>query len=475
MIFFMFFGPLIFTSLVTMLMGNFFEKAGIDRKKALIPFLNLYLWFQILQRKPLWGLFFLIPFINLVLIIWLVTEFLKCFGKSNLGEQALGIFFGFAYLPILNFTNPGEYQGKFQAVRSGWREWADALLFAVVAATIIRTFIFEAYTIPTASMQKTLLVGDYLFVSKFHYGPRIPETPLSFPFVHNTLPVVGGKSYLEFLKLPYYRFPGLETIHRNDIVVFNWPADEGKPVDKKENYIKRCVGVPGDTIQVKDRELYINNQLAFHPEKRQYRYEVLTKTGGKLSPQILEKLNVNDQDIQTGQDINGRWISLVNLTDKDVDYLKHLNNTDTIVVLKHNDHQLEAQQNFYFPTDTSIYKWNTDYYGPLVVPTKGATVKLTPQNISIYSKIIRVYEGNQFSMSATNGKFVINGQETDQYTFRMNYYWMMGDNRHNSEDSRFWGFVPEDHVVGKAWFIWLSKGSDGVRWDRIGTYIPGMK
>lgn len=467
MIYLLIFGPIVMFSLVVMLLGNFFQKAGEGRSKAMVPFQNLLTLFKIIDRTPLWGVLYFFPYINIILIIWIVTEFLKVFDRRDLTAQVLGIFFGYIYLPVLDKTSKIHYVGSQSLPRrSSTREWIDALIFAVVAATIIRAFIIEAYTIPTSSMEKTLLVGDFLFVSKFHYGPRVPMTPLAFPFAHHTLPGTDMKSYSDIIQLPYYRLPKLQNIKRNDIVVFNWPQEDFRPVDKRENYIKRCVGIPGDTIEVIAGILQVNGKTAFAPGKMQYQYYVQTD-GSNINPKTLADYDITDAKMV------GQGAYLLFLTDENYDRIKNWKNVRNIerILAKKGEVQ---QQRFRFPSDVSRFPWNVDYYGPVVVPEKGATVQLSMDNIAIYERIISLYERNK--LEKRDNKIFINGQEANSYTFKMDYYWMMGDNRLNSEDSRFWGFVPEDHIVGKAWIIWLSldKGKSflgGVRWNRMFSLI----
>lgn len=352
---------------------------------------------------------------------------------------------------------------KDKKKKSVAREWLDAGIFAVVAATIIRTFLFEAYTIPTSSMEKSLMVNDYLFVSKMHYGPRIPMTPLSFPFVHHTMPLFGGKSYSEWIKLPYKRLPGFSEIKRNDDVVFNWPQDHenDRPVDKKENYIKRCVGIPGDTLLLKKGVLYINGKEGYKPKFQQFKYTIATTTGQTVNEDILAEYDIYAEENQP---------FTYCLTEQDLENVKKIPN---VIVKK----EMDFMDSIFvhpglFPGDTS-HAWNIDFYGPVWIPKKGKTITLTPQNIALYSTIITEYE--KHTLSVNNGQFVIDGKATNQYTFKMNYYWMMGDNRHNSSDSRFWGFVPEDHVVGKAWFVWFSYGKKGIRWNRMFRGIKALE
>lgn len=375
--------------------------------------------------------------------------------------------------------------------KSVWREWLDAAIFAIVAATIIRLFLFEAYTIPTGSMEGSLLVNDYLFVSKLAYGPRIPMTPLAIPLVHNTMPIFGGKSYTEAVQWKYHRWPGFGHIERNDVVVFNYPGGDTvmeerpgddyysalrgefnnnremmkasyhimtRPVDKKENYIKRCVGLPGDKLEVRDAVLYVNDQPATKYPHQKLLYLVQTKDFG-ISDDFLEENSIDRMPMGGG--------FLYNLANDQVDIVKKLSQVVSVRPFLYPKGYTEDAGPF--PQDTVHFKWNRDNYGPIVIPKEGVTVQLSPENIALYRRVIANYEGNK--LEEHDGKIFINGQEAKSYTFKMDYYWMMGDNRDNSLDSRYWGYVPIDHVVGKAWFVWLSFGKGGMlrdmHWKRL--------
>lgn len=391
-----------------------------------------------------------------------------------------------------------DTQKKPKKKKSAFREWFDAAIFAIVAATIIRTFFIEAYTIPTGSMEGSLLINDYLFVSKMSYGARMPMTPLSLPLVHNTMPVVGGKSYSEAVQWKYRRLPGFGKVERNDVVVFNWPVGDtvslerqmetdyysllraangnrdavwqsntiiSRPLDKKENFIKRCVAIPGDVLESRDGVLYINNEREPVWPHSKFMYHVTTTNG--LSEDFLF-----DNDIEPLQG-NGREFLLFIPNDA-LEVLKTYPGLQNIAPLWNPKGYTGATPvEWSFPQDTTNFKWNRDNFGPVTIPQAGVTVPLNAQNIALYRRIIHNYEGN--TLEEKGDQIFINGAPATSYTFKQDYYWMMGDNRHNSADSRFWGFVPEDHVVGKASFVWLSYGKGGllnfgkhgIRWGRL--------
>ncbi len=399
--------------------------------------------------------------------------------------------------------NPDD---KPKKKKPAWREWFDAAIFAIVAATIIRTFLLEAYTIPSESMEGTMLVNDYLFVSKMHYGPRLPITPLAIPLLHNENPLTGGRSYSDAVQWKYKRLPGFTNIKRNDVVVFNFPdgdtvlrenghylqddyyekcrrfgrervvADyeiQSRPVDKTDNYIKRCVGIPGDVIQLKDGQLFVNGQPSVRLNHMKMYYEVVTSR--PLSEEDFETngiRNVPDNDRRNEVFIIEPNHYVINIPNDALDYFKKLPNLVSIRPATQAPNAMETAMQI-FPYDPANALWNRDNYGPLTIPKKGVTVTLTPQNIAIYRRLIRIYEHH--TLDETPAGFVIDGKPATTYTFGYDYYWMMGDNRHNSQDSRFWGFVPETHIVGKAWFVWLSYGEGGIRWSRLFRGIHALE
>jgi len=342
--------------------------------------------------------------------------------------------------------------------KSKTREWVDAIVFAVIAATIIRWLFLEAFTIPTPSMEQSLLVGDFLFVSKVHYGARTPKTPLQVPLTHQKIWGTDIPSYLDWIQLPQYRLPGLSDIQRNDVVVFNYPPEHQYPTDLKTNYIKRCIGTPGDVVKIENTQVLVNDAPVENPPGLQFQHFI--ETDEIINDRVFEEYDIWEKNlVQNG---NGYVVLCTVETAEELKALPFIK--DVRMVTKSED-QVNSR---IFPDG---FPWNADYFGPLEVPAEGQTIDLTEDNIAKYKNLITYYEGHE-TVEEKDGGLYIDGEKVDTYTFKQNYYFMMGDNRHNSEDSRFWGFVPEDHVVGKAFFIWLSldpnKGLlNKIRWSRL--------
>ena len=461
-----------------------FKKTGRNPVLALIPILYSIEWLK-MNEKPKWYIILcLIPGINLIMGAIQQVSTAQHFRKYGILDAILAAIFPFAYFFYLAYDSKSTWVTQevieVEHKRSAIREWIDAIGFALVAATVIRSLFIEAYTIPTPSMEETLLVNDYLFVSKMNYGIRIPMTPISFPLAHNTMPITGGNSYSKILQFPYIRIPGWEKITNGDIVVFNYPADENpeRPVDKKENYIKRCIGIPGDKLEVIKGQVFINGKVFQDPIHSQHTYNILSKDmylDDKKSNHDFGIVNIttmgseNDDLIYQGEYAHekGVYYFMGNLSKRGVEGLKSYPDTKSITDAYA---QKGVPQPGIFPSEK--YNWNRDNFGPVNLPKKGVAIKIDSTNWPIYERAISVYEGNE-NVQFVNNQLTIDGKPTPEYTFKMDYYFMMGDNRHNSADSRFWGFVPEDHIVGKPVFIWMSydKETKGLRWNRMFRFV----
>ena len=525
--------------LLSLSLYKVFIKAGEEGWKALVPGLNFVVWCKLIGRPGWWAALLLIPIVNVFIYAGMAVDMVRSFGKYRFLDSFLAVVgapFYFFYLgskeeeqyisPIL--PREREYMARIEEARerdnkrllakltkenpyqkSSGRDWAEALIFAVFAAALIRLFLIEAYVIPTPSMEGSLLVGDFLFVSKAHYGIRLPQTVAMIPLLHNRIPVIGGESYLEKPSLPYRRLKAIESVDHNDPVVFNLPSGDSvyifpertwsiadyrygmiqeanpryhqmiesgrkkvvtRPLDKRDHYIKRCIGLPGDTLEIRDRQVYLNGQAGENPTHIQFYYQV-TFPGSNINMKPFGDWGISEDDVHRTRFPN---IFLIFLNEEQKAQVQEMDPEITIEHVKFPDKPGEEGYNEYrlFPNDPAHFgPWTVDNYGPIWIPKKGVTIPVNENNIALYARAIGVYEGNDLEINGSEIR--INGQVATEYTFKMDYYWMMGDNRHNSEDSRVWGFVPEDHIVGKPLFIWFSlrEGSlsKGINWGRIFT------
>ena len=496
---------------------------GIDAVKGLIPGVNFMEWCKAIGRPKWWAALLLVPIVNFFIYAGMCIDMVRSFGKNGFWQSVLAVI----YPPIPfysiakndKFTYEGPIKEKEQEYfaqlaeaqssgnerqlkklvnsnpfkKSGLREWAESIIFAVFAAAFIRMFLIEAYVIPTPSMEGSLLVGDFLFVSKAHYGIRTPMTVAMIPLLHNRIPGLNTESYLTNPSLPYKRLPALESIDRDDPIVFNWPVGDSvyitkkrsytvdqvnrnkallnydrelknlkkkkdfvvRPIDKKDHYIKRCVAEAGDSLEIRNGQVYINGKIGKNPEHLQFLYQVKLPNGS-VSSKKLDQWGIGQSDI---------FGDKMFLDNEQVEKLKSLGNGVTVQIIKNSKDPSRL-----FPHDPKNFPdWSVDDFGPIWIPKAGSTTNLNMQNIALYKRIIDVYENNDLKIKGN--EIFINGNKATSYTFKQNYYWAMGDNRHNSEDSRAWGYVPHDHIVGKPLFIWFSTkdGSigNGIRWNRI--------
>ena len=493
--------------------------------------------------KKQWAKFVLVMVCYLLFLFWV---------KSWLGLLVIPFIYDAYISKKINWKWWQDYEGPMRTVMS----WVDAIVFALVAVYFINQFFFQNYVIPSSSLEKSLLTGDYLFVSKVSYGPRIPETPLTVPLTQHTLPIGDLKSYIEWPHWEYRRVPGLGKVELNDIVVFNYPAGDTicqnvpyqteyygmcygygrqlyeqnyplaypidslskmeqrkrfeeyynlgrqyisanahefggigyRPTDRRENYVKRCVGLPGDVLQIKNHIVYLNDKANKEPDNVQYKYDVLFNDGVILDNDFLKENGITCEDlglsradqayfksegqIQLTQQFRNNRV-VMPLTKKTAQLLK--SRKDLVQAIAP---EVDNRTDEIYPKNM-VKSWTRDNYGPVWIPKKGESIKLSLDNLPVYERPIKVYEHND--LEVRDGKIFINGEQTDSYTFKMDYYWMMGDNRHNSADSRYWGFVPEDHIVGKPIFIWWSSDPDrglfsgGIRWSRLFSIVDNIK
>ena len=516
-------------------LGTFrlYQKAGRKSWEAIVPVYNAIVLMQIIRRPKWWVILLFVPIINLMMfpVIWVET--LRSFGRNRSIDTILGILTFGLYIFIPNFDSKTTYDKDRDLNSKTWfGEWISALLFAIIAATLVHSYFIQPYIIPTGSLEKTLLIGDFLFVSKFHYGARTPTSAVSFPMVHDTIPIIKKRSYLKKPQLPYFRLPGFQDVKRNDIVVFSWPADTvrkffvrekgvQKPIDKKSNYVKRCVGTPGDSLEIINGFVHINGEKSILPDRaktqythygynskgvssrkllnagykdftRKYRIENITQERyNALQPYILGRLSddINNFIVITpSAGIPPKVLGELRLSAKElldakkdltltIAEAKEILNTGIVDSIVQKVTRTKRANTNFFP-NAIPYNWNEDNFGPILIPKAGMTVEINEKTLPLYKKIIREYEKKELTKEGAS--IFINGKETTSYTFQQDYYWMMGDNRHRSEDSRYWGYVPEDHVVGKPVLVWFGiEGiNDGIknwriRWDRIMTTVGG--
>jgi len=495
--------------------------------------------------KRQWIKFIIVLVLYLLFLYWV---------KSWLGLIIVPFIYDAYISKKINWQWWKDREGPIRFVMS----WVDAIVFALVAVYFINQFFFQNYVIPSSSLEKSLLTGDYLFVSKLSYGPRIPQTPLTVPLTQHTLPIGGMKSYIEWPHWDYRRVKGLGHVELNDIVVFNYPAGDticsevpyqtyyydlcyglgyqiyeqtygpipdnmeqlldsmptlqrmaffsqiyaaGKaaiqnnwaqygdidtrPTDRRENYVKRCVGLPGQTLQIMDRIIYLDGKANKEPDLVQYGYTVVFKEGSVLTDDFMDEQGITCEDLGYPKGSQGDDIHFTRRTVIDAMPLTKATKAaleqrkDLVESIEINDTPPADDWRKVYPQNGNMH-WTRDNYGPIWIPKKGESIDITLENLPIYERCIRAYEGNKLEVKA-DGKIYINDQPATKYTFKLDYYWMMGDNRHNSADSRYWGFVPEDHIVGKPIFIWWSSDPDrglfsgGIRWSRLFRWVDNIK
>lgn len=477
---------LVFFLIIQVLHGlatwKLYIKAGRRAWEAFVPIYNAVILMKIINRPWWWTILLFLPIVNLIMFPVLWVEIARSFGKNTFKDTALAVILLGFYSFYLNYVEDVKYvEDRDLHPKSSSGDWVSSILFAIVAATIVHTYFIQPYVIPTSSLEKTLLVGDFLFVSKMHYGARTPITTVATPMVHDTIPVMKKKSYLPFPQLPYFRLPAFEKIENNDIVVFNWPVDTlynmykpadkkyYKPIDKKTNYVKRCVAIPGDSLEIKGGYVYINGKQNELPDRSrlQFSYEVQLKEGKGFDNSIYELLK-NRYDITDG--IYSTKSGKVFIPAASQEAVNMFKNHPSVAKMVRTEMPKGERDADIFPSNPR-YNWNNDNFGPLYIPEAGKTVDLNLDVLPLYKRIITEYEGN--TIKVNGNQILINDEVATNYTFEQDYYWMMGDNRHNSLDSRAWGFVPFDHVVGKPVFIWMSWGNGKPRWERFFTTVGG--
>ena len=466
-------------------------KAGRQAWEAFIPVYNAIVLMKILNRSVWWTILLFLPIINLIMfpVVWVETA--RSFGKNTFLDTFLAVVtLGFYNYYLNYFLDLEHVKDRSLHPKSNAGDWVNSILFAIVAATLVHTYFIQPYVIPSSSLEKSLLVGEFLFVSKFHYGARVPMTTVAAPMVHDTIPFIKKKSYLfddhknssswkNKLQLPYMRIPGFEKIERNDIVVFNSPADTlfdmnnpnvdrnyYKPIDKKTNLVKRCVGIAGDSLEVRNGYVYINGKQNVLPDRAQlqFSYYVQPKTSQFSPKQMKDMYGITDP---FGIINNQNTYKFVAISDEAMSKFKNHPNVVSVTPIVE---EKGVRNPGIFPHSPD-YNWNNDFFGPIYIPEAGKTIDINLEVLPLYKRVITEYENNDLRIEGD--QIYINDKLANTYTFKQDYYWMMGDNRHNSLDARAWGFTPYDHVVGKPVFIWMSWDGKNPRWSRFFTTVHG--
>ena len=554
-------------------LGKLFTKAGIESWKAYVPIYNFFELSKLLKKPWWWCLIMIVPGVNIIMYGVYGFNTARAFNKPSNNDLWFASLLPYVFFVKLGMDDTAKFVGldKFKNEPSkAIKNWIDPIIFAVIAASIIRGYFIEAFTIPTSSLEKSLMVGDFLFVNKFAYGPKIPQTPLSFPFAHHTLPLANTKSYLEWIKLPYFRLPGFGKVDNNDIVVFNYPDGDsvlvnmqdisyynavrivgnymkqeaeqagdsskseryyngkaweyfqepnnmnvlngnkvgkivGRPLDKREHYVKRCVAIAGDNFEIKDGEIYINGKKQAQPEKAQHYYYVKTTSrlfgdpiklkNGRTTLSnlnLLDEYDIYASEVELAAESKDTTVYKLNMP---VDVAEKIKKLETVVSVTRKIDKAGEREITIFPHNPA-YAWNNDNFGPLLIPKAGMTVPIDTHNVCLYEKVMNTYDDGIHQVAVSGNQVLYDGKPITSYTFKQDYYFMMGDNRHNSADSRSWGLVPFDHIVGSPFFVWLSvkyednnpvSGASFVkslvknskegkyRWDRFLCYVDDGK
>ena len=515
-------------------LSKLFLKSGIDSWKAFVPIYNFYLLAKLLNKPSWWCLIMIVPGVNIIMYGVYGFNVARAFNKPSNQDLLFASILPYIFFVKLGYDDTAKFVGlsKFEIEPSKLiKNWVDPIIFAVIAASIIRGYFIEAFTIPTSSLEKSLMVGDFLFVNKFAYGPKIPQTPLSFPFAHHTLPFSETKkSYLEWIKLPYFRLPGFGSVKNNDIVVFNYPDGDtvaigdqnssyyeltrqlsylikredlnnsqvsksddfyyskaweymnnsknvfpwsnkpiveivARPPDKREHYVKRCVGIAGDKFEVRNSDIYINDTLQAMPKKAQHYFlvkcssrvfgEESNSSNGRISltnSALLDKLDIYASEVSVEAISKDTIVYKLNMP---ADVAADVKKIPDVVSVIRKAEQKGFREFTVFPHNNS-YAWNNDFFGPLIIPKAGMTLPIDTHNLCLYKKILDTYDDGIHQVISQNGQVLYDQKPISSYKFKQDYYFMMGDNRHNSADSRSWGMVPYDHIVGSPFFVWFS-------------------